>query len=615
MPKQVFECIYLRNQILASFFPDPGGDRRIFSFFDIHRFTGQCRDSTRRFLVSNLPAEILVDALRGMATTWEVNGSIERQLTEILKQNPEDWSAQRKLKLLKVCKTLCAPKVPLLLALTFTGNRAADVLTLGILGHDGECKMSLADLCDPDVSPVVVAHEHIVELMAAWDETNDKCALMLHLGADFQDRDLRLGARAHFLRMESGLVTYYSIRLSHPPYSLTVMLTERLETVKDAAVDNFFDLPFKCGSLMLQNWRTRFSREQFKRLGGDEVRTWLHSCGVAIDFSERSHGQMRQDINTVAGSAEVRRAGDRMFCRQLSKAHLKTAKTATLPSLTSVLTIATEAKRVEESSSDNIDGRIAPSVPVQQGKGKSAPSKHPGSPWIRFLDMKEKAFKLLHGVEGEDLSPAQRAEVLEKARGEWAAIQEQRGEALASYKAWNRACKDGKLVAHEKNKVQLPASNRFKGLWGSSSRPDMPIDPIAFADFTQSECGKACKKQYDSAGDINEDNLSELPPLIEEMHAGPISLVTCCWNQKKNVCREHVVPAALRSGLDRLCEIVNYWIDSTTPEERQKLSMPALWYHCPGGHSQHGEDLGTKVGSARLGKTEGGGLGIGLEVT
>jgi hypothetical protein len=52
------------------------------------------------------------------------------------------------------------------------------------------------------------------------------------------------------------------------------------------------------------------------------VQTWLASTSVGIDFTERSHAQMRKDLLSTGPAQNFLRSGDRILCRQLASAHM-----------------------------------------------------------------------------------------------------------------------------------------------------------------------------------------------------------------------------------------------------------------------------------------------------
>ena len=527
-----------------------------------------------RFLVLCLPVELIVHMLQDLVLVFAASDSLESALVTLLRDNPEDWSSRRKLRLLRIAKTLCAPKVPLLLSVVFVTHKVHDAIMYAILGH-GKQKRKI-DMCEfvvPDTSPVVAGQAQLVELLKYWNEGNKALALLTLLGADYRDAPLRLRSRAHILRSDAGLVTYFASRLSRPPYSLILLLfldELGLDVITAVCLD-FLSIPLECLPQMCRVWRTRFWTVAMLLEGAlPDIWAWSQTCRLAIDFSERSHGQMRTDLRTAGPGKNKTSSTDRMVCRQLKAAHDQ-QPSAEAPSLPAVLAIAdtvrTEPKRNASSSSTQVVPLLPKAAPPPP-----KPVGHAGSVLIQFRNMRTRTYKLLHARD-RTLEDAEVKEIHRKADIEWERIKTDES-SRRCYEDWIKSmkrCKNAKAMPDQSEKQTPP--ERFEGVWRSSKLATMPLDPAAFAAFCESGAAKAARVKLH--GEADPDGVSTCEHRTGET-PDCMNLVCGCWNRRRNICRDHLA-ILHRSALDALSTLANRWIDKLPPEERDELTAPCLW--------------------------------------
>jgi len=529
-----------------------------------------------RFIVACLPSEALPRALRELHAFWGLDRGMEATLAELCKADPEDFVGRRRLRLLRICKVLCQPKVPLLLAVVFIGDRVANDILNAILGQrKGRC--DLLTLSHPD-SPVVEAHEELAALLGHWSADNPRLALLAALGANFTDRALRVRARAHFLRENAGLCIYFTHRLSRPPYSLLLTLyDDDFREMADAALADFYSIPLLCLPGLCRKWR-RLCRTR-AAMGSDIAKmglwSWAQSTLLGTHYSERSHNQMRTDIAAKGPGKDVIAAGQRMFCKQLRAHH--ESRGGVTPNLTHLLGLAEEGRRAAQTSAASASSGSQALVPLGAPPPPQPANAHGGSPFFRFHNMRERCWKQLHCPD-RPISGEEREALEAKIKEEWASMQRTPG-ATDVYKDLAKASKRRKTDQQQtaEQHAQTEREKPFRGVWGSSTRKFMPVDASSFAAFVETPEGKTPPQQ---PFDLREHpDVVQCAPCRLEDTPECAGLVFGCYNNKKNVCRKHVATGYLNIEMTALCTLLSRWVDSLSQDERGELTAPALWLH------------------------------------
>ena len=390
-------------------------------------------DLARRFLVGCLPCDLIVRIIRDLQTVWSVDASLETALTNALRTNPEDWTSRRKLRVLRIAKTLCQPRVPQLLAIASVTHGTINLVLHELLGGGKDRpRITLHEMIFPDTSPVVAAHAKFIEVMQNWSSSNVLLNLLTLLGCDYADASLRLRARAHFLRGDAGLAQFFTFRMSRPPYScVRIQFEDEMDQgMIDLAVNDLFTTPLECLPHMCREWRRRYkTRAMFVRDGPEAVWQWATSTKLLIDFSERSHGQMRQSLKSKGPGKDRTMAVDHMVCRQLHAEHMQ-RPSASEPTAIAVMDVA------REKVNDLGAASSSSSTLVHWGKSKDQAAcgrkrKGLASPAVTFANNYRQSYKQLHSP-GAKLTRDQMEDLEQKIAKEWDAI----SQSPEGYEAW-----------------------------------------------------------------------------------------------------------------------------------------------------------------------------------
>ena len=542
-----------------------------------------------RFLVSCLPAEALPRGLNNLRISWDIRVGLEATLLAVLATNPDDWASRGKLRLLRVCKNLCVHGVSWILAVMYVGWRPASRILDAIFGAgDRRKRIDLPSLAsnDPSLSPVLCAHEVYWGLLSNWSGDYPPFALLSALHVDFGSGDLRIKARAHFMKMDAGIANYFSDRLARPPYSLWAMMMDDDDSheISEAALDDLLSIPFECLPILCRKWRMRFPSKAALRspCGRMAVWSWIASVDVAMDFTERSHNQMRTDLSTTSKGKAWHRCVDRMWCKQL---HNKHAASGGAPaSLTTVLSVEQEEQRAPTGVDAHSAGSSASSTtnagytsPVAGAStGHPHPSKHPGSYYIRFRALRVASWKRDHAPE-RSLTPDETAMLEGKCLVEWDDMPDT-PEGRGAYGDLARAVKRQKLVQALVVPPSDAQSQPFTGLWQSSSRKDAPLSIEGLANFVTTPEGQEASR--DRRPEDNAD-VETLEPLMctrcESVPSDP-ALVLGCYNLRKGVCRKHLTVGGEARALDTITSMLSRWVDTLPRESCDTLTAPALLF-------------------------------------
>lgn len=87
-----------------------------------------------RMLLAIVGPRLLPSALDILRSSWEIDLGLEGSLSRLVAIDREDFSSQNKLRLLRICKTLCKPSVPAQVALATVSQQPLYAITYSLLG-------------------------------------------------------------------------------------------------------------------------------------------------------------------------------------------------------------------------------------------------------------------------------------------------------------------------------------------------------------------------------------------------------------------------------------------------------------------------------------------------
>lgn len=199
------------------------------------------------------------------------------------------------------------------------------------------------------------------------------------------------------------------------------------------------------------------SKQLMLKFGVEVIRVWGSSAMTSIDACERSHAQFRQRASSGGPGRSPVVVANRVVCGQAHAEHIALGGSCPPQGRHALAKIQDIA--VGATSANN-----------------GGANKHAGSAFIRFLNCKMSSFKRLQG-QGSSITQAQREQVVEIARREWA---EMRTNNVAEHEQWllaTRASKHQQLVgAGVRGDAQVLGLPNFVGLWGGSTHQDLMFD-------------------------------------------------------------------------------------------------------------------------------------------
>ena len=275
--------------------------------------------TARRLIFVLRPLGTALDCVRE-SLGLEGDDALEEALEARIREDRQDESSRRKLTLLRTGKFFSDELSQAKLAIYVVTTTIVDDLIYLLLGHEKK-GITVLDLIDPDTSPLGNAGSCLVELLDDWRPESPGWVLLRCLGVEFADPQVMDFARQQVLGIRSGLLDYFELRLSQPPY--TIAAAHRYPALLDSVCEATRARPLLCLPLSCQRWRARFpSREQFRV---EAPKRAVQLCGNMyphIAASELNHAKMRQDLLATGKSRSFKGSADRTLCKQVKCEHL-----------------------------------------------------------------------------------------------------------------------------------------------------------------------------------------------------------------------------------------------------------------------------------------------------
>lgn len=273
----------------------------------------------RRLCVGFACGNLLPEALKHVQIFMGVTQSMTTELAKLVAADAGNFSARTKLRLLRVCRGLCSGEAGWRAAVLVITLSAVDTLLFALLGDGETARATLQDLVSLDKSLVAASGQHLWALLAEWGAGSSKWELLEALGADMTDEKIKLWARAALLQLSAGLVDVFELRFSSPPYTAihlgddSVPLEER-----QAIAQELLEVLEHCKSLFLRRLLALCPTvPSLLHLGSHIARAWGQGSPLAIDYSERAHGAMRQDMRSFGRSRSATGCANRTVCQQV----------------------------------------------------------------------------------------------------------------------------------------------------------------------------------------------------------------------------------------------------------------------------------------------------------
>ena len=161
-------------------------------------------------------------------------------------------------------------------------------------------RWTLADLLDIRTSPIAKCADDWLRLLQHFHGEFMPWFLFSKMGGGFRSDQARRWTRSYNLQLQCSLYEHFVHRMSGPPYSLIEGAADEVPHVRQTELfQDFLNYPWHCLSLFCRQLRTRCTDIEIMRQDDKQIiHVWSHSAKHAIDFSERSHNALRQELHS-----------------------------------------------------------------------------------------------------------------------------------------------------------------------------------------------------------------------------------------------------------------------------------------------------------------------------
>lgn len=518
----------------------------------------------RRLALGYLAGRALPDSLRELKTHWDLSDKLVPMLERLVAADRGEYHNTSKLRLLRLCRSLCSPRAPFCLALELTVLARVDSLLYETLGDNRRSAAKLSKLVDQADSIVAAAEQELCRLMQQWSPDAVAWRLLVAFGVDFDCADNAMSARAAVLAVSASLYDHFVHRLSQPPYTLAKLCDASVGAAeREAVASDFLGKPGHCLSLFCRRLRDHCPSPQALVREAPHIMAALDAgLSMGVDFIERSHASMRQAVQTSGRARNSTVAANRVFCAQVRAEHLQRAGVDLAKTLRAP--VADDAPL-----SDAVVPAAQPGQLVGLG-GQRAGSRRGGNPEMSWRNHKLKVHKQLH-AQGRTLTNAELADFRTAAKQEWASLPADEKEHWRMVWLGER---EQRLLVPATAAETVAERREFVPLWGGCPDPCCPL-PLPDMVRLHSESNYRARRARARHDPDIVQNEADVPRRAAG-HAD-MRLLFCCWAQRKNVCRA-VLPASTAREMDSLTGRLNAWADRMSAETARGCGQ-LLWIH------------------------------------
>lgn len=497
-------------------------------------------NNLRKIAVGFLSNSLLPKALAEMQVFCGVTQGMERMLAKMLAADEGNFSAREKLRLLKICQSLCKPKAAWQIATVITVLALVDKILWSILGFDRRHRATLGSLLDESSSPLAMCQRALLDHLSYWSALASHWALFAAMGGMFDNTECRRFARMHLLTISASLLDHFELRMAHPPYSLLVLASSGVGLDrKMAAATRFRDVPDHCLNVFCRRLRRAYpGDEALLRSGSHLLKALADSPFISVDKSERLHASMRVDLRSTGRARCFTTSSDRIVCQEVRAEHQ--TRSGVDPSK-ALVSSGTSRRRGSEAASAVVDAKPDQRARATRGGARMVWQNH-----------KMSAFKAAVAP-ARPLTNTERKRVQDRCSEEWPALpaeEKAMWEQIALGDRWAALSQAPPLAAGP------PAP--FVPLWGQGPEADrgyaVPPSEIA-AEWHR--LGSDKRRRV-----VHEDPALRVAGVVEARSHGTSHLdIFGCGASKKNICRATLAPEAA-SELDELVKKLNAWVKS-----------------------------------------------------
>ena len=518
----------------------------------------------RRFALLCAAGNILINALKQVKAQSGVADTLEGRLARAIAADMNDFHSKNQLRLLRIVKSLSLPQTLQNISLCLIAFGVMDTFLFAILGGPEQPRLTLSAMVHPRTSPITTAQTSLAELLFTFgssagigggdDPELERTPSWLPyevLSGSWDDPAIRLEARRTILQLAAGIVDIFEMRMEKPPYRQMWLIfadTEVDQVDKAAVVESLFEEPEECLPLLSCRLKELFpGKEHFKTASVPTLRMLGDGTFISIDFSERAHAQFRHDVASPTSGANYDATSSKLLVRQCATAHK--AAGGVDPASKTARSLMQEAGLLEQ------------------------PHAHRATPaHIAYGNHRRQAFKALLAPDRK-LTRAERQTIDANISDGW----QQARQDPAHFNAWKEkgrlkpALCDGD---RDGGAVGAP----FKSPCGLSTDPRSLVDldkvvAEVFLHDTEMEDAHAGSGPPRS----NATNMFAVRKDVPDRHSmlpkNGRDWMFGCYQQKKNVCREHSVPAEELDAFDRIVNMMKGYVRALTPEQKTAASQ------------------------------------------
>jgi len=509
----------------------------------------------RKFALGFL-TRVFPDCLSDIYVFWQLSEGLAATLARQIALDSGDFEARSKMRLLRVCKTLCDAEVSWQIGVEIIVLSEIDTLLYDVLGNQEKERATLETLLNEPSALLAKTQRRMLELLQRWNPDTEFGFFLRAMGGNLNSMEVRMYYREVVLSTSCALFDHFEVMMSGPLYSVVRMGDRTLSRpeCRELAV-GFFGQPERCLPLSCQQIRKLFPTEQALMRAAPHLAQALSSGAFhAIDFAERTHAQVRQDLKSSGRARNFSSSCSRVFCQQVAAAQEK--RFGAHPGDVSLDTLAAPPPRP---CSEGDCALVAAEVGAAPKKAK----KTGLSPKVEFQNSKLAAYKKLHAPHRALTEPELDA-FYERSRSQWAALSE------AEQSSWDAIWRGG-VRRRSVRSVQPVATGQSpaldqKPLWLAAASKESPVHPEKLLEIHRSTSKAERRRGVSDDPDllIRADESLARPGAnsnILDLHS---PLFGCAAN-KKNICRD-ALEDDLSRRLDQHCALFNAFVDSLSRE-------------------------------------------------
>ena len=495
-----------------------------------------------RFVLGCLLGGALPASLDGVRRFAGASPDLENQLAALVAQEMGDPHSEnsRKLRLVRICKTLCHEDASWQAAIMVTGLRRMDNFMYRVFGVDAAERPLLLDLLGWRTPRFAELQSDLWGLLLSYGVPVSTSWVLLRLtGCDFAAGSVRKFARAFLLQLLGSLHDHFGIKWGRPPYTLLPLLEPDVPPAeKRRRATAFLSEPFHCKSLFLKRLQARCPTVAAVLNEGTHVlRAWNASVLLGIDAVERSHWALRLQLRTPVRARNATTSCNNVFLQEAAAEHFK---------------------RHGQQPSSAVGALTGP---VAAAAAPAEPSRRGGNSRFSFNNHRKAAYKQAVAPD-RALTPVEMQDVQQRSAAEWGCASPEtkdHWEIVHQAAVVRRGLRPLAVAAEAPPAVA-------KNLWGSPAAPNALVP----ASRVVEESKKSLFKERDKRAN-HEPTLFVEGPVVARTAGMPkdeafdpepnrLAAISPCWESKRNICR-HAVGVDRARLMDDLCGRFNRWAD------------------------------------------------------